>query len=87
MDRTEVSEARARAVVDCSAYALCSDVLVLGWTAVTPCRGCVTGAAIGSARAATADQTTAGPAPIVTGDELERLLCQAHQRMISARTS
>ncbi len=74
--------------VECDAYALCSDVLDLGWTAITPCRGCVIVAvATDLARAEIAGRATASPAQIVTADELEQLLYQARQPKISADTS
>lgn len=86
MDRT-VGTVRSTTAVECDGYALCSDVLELGWTAVTPCRGCVIAAASGSVRAAIEGPRTADPAQVVTGDELERLLCQARQLRESGLTS
>jgi hypothetical protein len=76
-----------RVAVECSAYALCSDVLVLGWTAVIPCPGCVTEAAVDSEPAETVAPRTASPAQDVTGDALERLLCQAQQSPANGHTS
>jgi hypothetical protein len=88
MGPTVGKEKDARLDAECVDYALCSDVLDLGWTAVTPCRGCViAAAATGLDRAATGDPTTASPALIVTGDELERLLCRARQGQMNGRTS
>jgi hypothetical protein len=83
-----VGKAVSSVAVECAGYALCSDVLELGWTAITPCHGCVTGAAVGdSERAATEGHRAADPAQAVTGDELERLLCQARLSRASGRTS
>jgi hypothetical protein len=78
----------ARLDVECADFALCSDVLDLGWTAVTPCRGCVIAdVAVASDRAATDAPTIASPALIVTGDELEQLLSQARQPRTLGPTS
>lgn len=79
--------ADVRAVVDCSAYALCSDVRDLGWRAITRCRGCVTEAVDDSVRAVIDERHDANPVRVVTSDELERLLCQAHQLPVSGPTS
>jgi hypothetical protein len=85
--RARVKAEGVSVAVECDAYALCSDVLALGWTAAIPCRGCVTSGADDSVRAETAERRTADPAPAVTADELERLLCRARQRKNNTATS
>lgn len=88
MGPTAGMDKRARLDAECADFALCTDVLDLGWTARTPCSGCViAGAVTGSERAAIDDPPTASLVQIVTGDELERLLCRARQEPMNARTS
>jgi hypothetical protein len=85
--RRVANEDGVSAAAECSAYALCSDVVALSWTAITPCPGCVTAAVVGSVRAATGERHTASPAQVVTGDALGRLLCRARQSPANGRTS
>lgn len=74
--------------VECDGFALCSDVLELGWIAVTPCGGCVIAAAANDLEpAATEGPRDANRAQIVTGDELERLLSRVRQSGERGRTS
>lgn len=74
--------------IGCESWAICSDLALLGWTAIDPCASCV-GTAIGRLAGHVPDTENPGadPARLVTGDELDALLSQARRALPGGSTS
>ena len=72
----------------CPQWVICADLGPLGWTAISPCGSCVVAATSKlDGRVRDTGNRAAGPARLVTADELDVLLSQARRELPGGSTS
>lgn len=81
-------QAAPLAGTECTSWAICADLALLGWTAIDPCASCV-GTAITRLAGPAPDTARhdANPAQLVTADALDELLNRARNDLPAGSTS